>query len=729
MNTLLKNNNKIKMPFRCYFFLGLWFWAFSDSQAGAVPKDAETIKNRIVTELLATEVEDDVIENLISSQREDGTWPGINYEDLSRTAFEHRTHCGNMVAMSRAYASKGSKYRNNNKLRQAIGSALSHWVEKDYFCENWWHNQIGTPNDLVTVMLLAGKDMPQELVDKAQPIIGRAHLEASGARPSGDRIKIAGILAKNLLFLEDYGRFDEVIRVIEGEIKFSTERGMQHDYSFHHRVDRVNNTLSYGLGYADAFTEWAVYVTDTEYAFSDEKIHHLIDYYLDGICKHLVFGKYPDAGVKNRSVARVGALKPMGSDTPKKLLRTTDYRKDELEEIIKIREKGLENVTRSHSTFYWHSEHFTFQRPHFFTSVRMYSTRNHNMEVPYNSEGLKNHHRGDGTNHLSITGEEYYNIFPVMDYQKIPGATIMQKEALPDENQIQKLGLTDYSGAVTDGMYGAVAFDFVSPHDPLQAKKSWFFFDEEFVCLGAGIRSGSTNPVHTTLNQNLLEGNVTVSTKGEENTPSFGTHELKEVQWVHHGDVAYIFPHAPTVYLSNGPVTGNWTDISKQSRTPKEDVTMDVFKLWVDHGNRANGETYAYIVVPGVGVEEAKAYDQGNLEILSNTERIQAVKHKQLEITQAVFYGAGELDLGDGLLLFMDGPGQILLNHKGNSIQKITVADPSRNLARMHFRVNVPVKATEEGITALWNQQNGYSEITVDLPREVYAGKSVVIEF
>lgn len=61
------------------------------------------------------------------------------------------------------------------------------------------------------------------------------------------------------------------------------------------------------------------------------------------------------------------------------------------------------------------------------------------MEVPYNSEGLLNHHWGDGANHISRTGDEYYDVFPTFDYQKIPGATIMQKEVLPAPDQVQKL--------------------------------------------------------------------------------------------------------------------------------------------------------------------------------------------------------------------------------------------------------------------------------------------------
>ena len=39
-------------------------------------------------------------------------------------------------------------------------------------------------------MLLVGDKLPGELEAKTQPIFGRAHLDAPGARPSDDRIKI-----------------------------------------------------------------------------------------------------------------------------------------------------------------------------------------------------------------------------------------------------------------------------------------------------------------------------------------------------------------------------------------------------------------------------------------------------------------------------------------------------------------------------------------------------------
>jgi len=83
-------------------------------------------------------------------------------------------------------------------------------------------------------------------------------------------------------------------------MKFANgERGMQQDYSFHHRPDRVNNTISYGYTkFANTYGEWVSYVSGTKFQFSKEKINQLVDYYLDGVYKQLVYGVYEDVGVK-----------------------------------------------------------------------------------------------------------------------------------------------------------------------------------------------------------------------------------------------------------------------------------------------------------------------------------------------------------------------------------------------------------------------------------------------
>lgn len=713
--------------------------------------DFEVIKKRVIASLLEQNIHEKAIETMVNTIKPDGTWPQIDYEDVSREGFQHSEHAANMLAMARAYCKKGTEFYKSKKVKRAITLAFKNWVENDYICENWWHNEIGTPNNLVNLMLLIGDELPVELVEKGQPIIRRAHIDGPGARPGGDRIKIAGIQAKNMLFTGDSQTFSEVIKVIENEIKsvewigreygytfkrheggFSNRsadgRGIQYDNSFHHRIDGVNNTLSYGMGYAEAFIEWAVYTTGTDYAFSEEKIEKLVDYYLDGICKTAVFGKYPDPGKRNRSISRPGDLRPFNAKSVENLLKITNYRKAELQEIADIRNKGIK-PTLSHATFFWNSEHFTYQRPDWFTSVRMYSTRTHNMEVPYNSEGLLNHHRGDGANHISRTGDEYYDIFPVFDYQKIPGTTIMQKETLPDPDQVQKLGQTHFVGAVTDGTYGAAAFDFKSPHDPLIARKSWFFFDEEYVALGTGISSTQQLPVITTLNQCLLRGDVILSREGQQSVSPRGEKYYDNVDWVYHDGIGYLFPQKTSVGLTNDSVTGSWWNISKQTSTPRSPVTKDIFKLWIDHGKRPSDAAYAYIVVPATTFERMRQLGSGNhIDIIMNSPEIQAVRNKDLDITQAVFYKGGKITIDDNLQLSSDNQGVVMLKRKEGRITEISVSDPSRELGRFNLSVSEKIDKKGENFWTVWNVDQGTTHISIALPQDNYAGDSVTIQ-
>jgi chondroitin AC lyase len=704
----------------------------------AANPDIELIRKRIIAELMTPAVNEDYVRELIRTLRPDGTWPGIDYADTTRTAFEHTRHLAHLVQMSRAYKKKGSPLAGNKALKKALSSALDYWLAHDFICENWWNNEIGTPSDLTTVLLVMDRDLSKEQIEKTSAIAGRAHIHAWGARQSGDRIKIAGIQAKNALFKRDAEQFEMLMQVVEGELRFvpENERGLQYDYSFHHRDDRVNNTLSYGLGYADTFAEWADYVAGARYRFSETPLQLLVDYYLDGICKMMVFGKYPDPGATNRDISRPRNHHAAGVLTPERLLRVTTYRADELREIVKIR-RGEASPALSFGAFYWLTEHYVHQRPGYFASVRMFSTRVRNMEEPYNGEGLTNHHRGDGANYLSLRGDEYFPITPAYDWQKIPGATILQKPALPSENEIQKAGLTDFVGAATDGRYGVVGFDFVSPHDPVKARKAWFFFDDEYVCLGAGITSASRLPLVTTLNQSRLTGDVVAGRDHFETTLPRGEHVQPDAAggWLFHDNTGYIFPASARVMLSMQTQTGSWFKINRQTNSSREEIGMDVFKLWIDHGARADNAGYGYIVMPAATIEDVKkAAADPPVEILSNTSALQAVRHRRLNILQAVFYQNGEVTFtGDSIRLSVDSPAIVMLDAGETAvIRRLAVSDPTRKLGKIHLRINRKLNAAPTAggdVQAHWNVRENATEIAVALPQGGYAGKSVTVEF
>ena len=704
--------------------------------------DFELIKGRVVAQLMGPGANDESIAGLIEIMNKDGSFQGINYDDLSREAgFPHGRHTGNLVSMARAYNTRSSRYYKDKSIKSSIVMGLEFWVKHDFVGDNWHDNQITTPTNLVNLMLLIGNKLPADLVRKAQPMICRATMEEVpgvfyGARPGGDRIAIAAIVAKNFLFLNEKEAFDEVIQIIAGEIKFTTgERGMQHDYSFHHRHDRVNNTISYGYGkYANTFGEWSSYVAGTKYQFPVEKINQLVDYYLDGIYKHMVYGVFTDVAAHNRSIAGQRASTPAGTLEIERLLQSTGYRSDELKDILKLR-KGEKANIRSFAKFFWQTEHFVFQRPHFYTSVRMHSTRNATYEVPYNGPGTTTHHRADGANYLSLDGHEYDGIWPVYDWQKVSGTTIMQKPRNHVEKSyggnmpVQMEGLTDFVGGIDDGRYGAVSYDFKSPHDLLEARKSWFFFDKEYVCLGAGIKSNPDLPAFTTMNQAHLRGMVSGNQDGTTKVITQGRNNLDNVKWVHHDKVGYILPEPSTVYLSNTAQQGRWSDISATKSASRETVTQDVFLLGIDHGNRPRNASYQYIVVPGVTAEEVASASAGNrdIEVLSNTPHLQGVIHKGLGICQLAFYKAGEVKISEGFTVKMDSQGMAMLKMNGNRIAKLSVSDPSRKLTRVTLSVPGTYNKRGENFITLPDQAGNRTIIMVDLPTGVYAGSSTTI--
>ena len=145
---------------------------------------------------------------MVNTIKPDGTWSHIDYEDVSNEGFQHSEHTANMVTMARAYK-KGSAFI-KAKSKTGHHSGFQAWVENDYICKNWWHNEVGTPTNLVNLMLLIGDELPKDLVEKDNRS-SDAHIDGPGARPGGDRIKIAGIQAKNMLFTGDLQTFNEVI--------------------------------------------------------------------------------------------------------------------------------------------------------------------------------------------------------------------------------------------------------------------------------------------------------------------------------------------------------------------------------------------------------------------------------------------------------------------------------------------------------------------------------------
>lgn len=688
-------------------------------------KDLAQVKAQMIKETLNKDLNDSFTKVAMSTMKEDGSWSAIDYIDVSHTGFEHHLHIENLLGMSLSYSKKNSKFYRNRKLKKDINTSLKFWVKNDFVAANWWYNLVFLPRSFIDICLVMEKDINKDVFDKMKEIISRSNMDSPWARPSADRARIADVVGRYQILFGNEKEFEKIAPIIKSELKLSTgKRGLQIDNSFHHRVHRENNTVEYGTAYADTFVRWIAYLVNTKYTFSGEKIKLIVDFYLDGITKHAAFGKLSEPGSANRELSRKKETLVFSSKMLETIKKITNYRKSEIQEIIDLRKGKLYNTSLSFAKFYWQSEFFVFQRPNFYTSVRMFSIRNRNVELAHNNEGIMHHHKGDGANHLTVDGSEYFNIWPVYDWQKIPGTTVLQKPKMPSVNRLQKDGFTDFVGATTDGMYGTVGFNFISPHDGIRAKKSWFFFDEEYVCLGAGIASNNfSNSVNTTINQSFLNGNVVISNQKGEKIIEKGVHKLDSINWVHHNGIGYIFPEPTKISINNQMQRGKWSDINKQASSSTELVEKEVFKIWFDHGKRPQGENlwlypgkmgaievgYQYIVVPNV-VASSLQQHKNNITVLSNNSQIQAVKHEKLGITQIVFYKAAKVEIDTGITVELDSPGILILKSKNGKVEEISASDPSRKIGKLHITIS------------------GQDSISIELPKNDFAGDSVTVK-
>ncbi len=129
-------------------FTSLIFLLFSYSSPDKIQEtsstpDLEIIRKRIIDDLLEPSINEQKIQRLIQSINSDGSWPGINYNDTTKTGFQHSIHLENMLDLARAYKKQGTKFYQNAEVKKTVSSAIDFWIAHDFICENWWWNEMG----------------------------------------------------------------------------------------------------------------------------------------------------------------------------------------------------------------------------------------------------------------------------------------------------------------------------------------------------------------------------------------------------------------------------------------------------------------------------------------------------------------------------------------------------------------------------------------------------------
>jgi chondroitin AC lyase len=661
----------------------------------STPGDFEIIMERIHKDYQNTPntaTLDQNVKELLNSILPIGAWLDINYSDNSQTNWSPDTHLKRLGSLVKAYTRSSSIFFEDESLYDIIIQSMQYWtnLSPEPKSSNWWYKSISVPQEIGRILIsmrFSKKNINQQLeekmirwMDKSVPI------NTSPGKDGSNLTDICQHMIMRACLIQDSDLLSFAVSQSTNSIFITTGEGIQSDYSFRAHGPQLY-IYGYGREYLSGVRNIAVYTANTEYAIAPEKTAIISDFTRKGFIK-TARGAYSDFNAFGRGISRADATRTDVDLVEQIKSFDLEIHQDEYELAIKgMRgQVPLESSVNPDNTQFWRSDYTVHHRPKYLFSVNSVSSRTVKTEMG-NGENIKGHYLADGSNFIAVTGDEYYNIFPVWDWNKIPGITIPEDENYPQRPSWGfNYGKTAFVGGVSDGLYGVSTYQMNDYQTT--AKKSWFFFDDEVVALGSGVNSTSLQTLNTSVNQSHLKGPVITSINQQEQTLSSGVHQFNNnLDWVWHSKIGYIFPDHQNLKLSNQIQSGSWNAINKSQSS--ETINSEVFKLWIDHGKQPNNAKYAYIVVPGVeNPSEMADYDTQKIQILSNNDSIQAIRHLDLDIVQAVFHQAGTLLFGN-FELKVSHPCVLILKSIDNQSVKVTASDPTQllqNNLRIGFR-------------------------------------------
>ena len=615
-------------------------------------------------------------------QQDDGSWEDVDYYCTESAAnggvWEPYLALDRMQAMALAWANPNGEWYHDADMLQGVENAFTYWAsirdanpnEEDYegpWSTNWWENGNGVQLRFSRIGVVLKEELSQAAID----VILRK-LNVNGDTGSGQN---ALWCTQNALYraliAEDAAQFKKVVDenlAVNLRVGGLSDEAVQVDNTFHcHGYQLYTN--GYGKFLFRDMSFWIDTLAGTDFAMPQSVIDLMADYMLGGT-RWMIRGNLLEMadGYKGGSASDyIIPLQRMMKNDPK---NAAEYK------------KVLDSITGDSGTTYNGANGNNYM----WTSALMSQMREgYGVNVRMNNKGMKSSEwratwpntdfgnlifwTADGTASVMIDGDEYLSVYPTYDWRHVPGVTapfVLATHYGFDNDSNDCWG-------VSDGTYGATAYTFYK-HDGTN-KRTWgkvgyFFFDDEYVALGAGIGSQHDTAIHTTVNQTKA---ANVSVNGTE--VADGTDDVTyQADYVYNNKIGYVFPQQTEVHVSNlnhtdkkyPSVYGNgYSDGSEDWFGTTEENT---FSLWIDHGVQPQDASYAYIVVPNKTEEEIAAYSQSNqITIVANTETVQAVRHEGLKQTQINFYEAGTLEYDEGKTVSVDGPCSLIIDESGNT--------------------------------------------------------------
>lgn len=335
----------------------------------------------------------------------------------------------------------------------------------------------------------------------------------------------------------------------------------------------------------------------------------------------------------------------------------------------------------NYNKYFYKGDYMMHIRPNYSIFIRTSSKRTVRNEYG-NDENIKGYFLSDGSTCINVTGEEYYNIMPLWDWTKLPGTTAPYIDNVPlQEKAWSTYGTSEMCGGISDSRYGAVMYKYYDSWNNINTggSKGYFMFDKEVVCLGTGLNSDKQ--YQTNINQCYGKSDITVyrSDGGEREVYHNNTClNANNIKAIYHNNIGYYIPGQQDVYIRQSTKDGNWNEINKSEKDST--ITDCIFLVGIDHSVSDTGGvgSYMYTLVPGLSQSQFDNYlNSNNINVISNTEEVQAVENTEIGVIQVLFYSRASVQTRR-YVITASAPCCLMIQYMDNNKLSVYASEPTQ---------------------------------------------------
>ncbi|MFC3800860.1 polysaccharide lyase family 8 super-sandwich domain-containing protein [Cohnella sp. GCM10012308] len=671
--------------------------------------------------------------------------------------------------MALGYATKGTSMEGDPGYRDAIVSAME-WMYAQRYNEtiaeagNWWDWDIGAPIELTNIVILMYDDFTSAQRTNYMNAIEHFASASLYAYSGANRVWLSYLMAMRGMILEDGGRIAAGRDGLGDVFEYVTSGdGFYRDGSFVQHT-KFAYTGGYGKDMLKDIANLMYVLSGSSWAVTDSRKDNLFKWVYDGVEPLLYKGammdmsrgreisrnKFPDHVVGHdviQTLIRISQFAPLadrlairslvkyeiGADTYRSFYDDASINMILLARQIMNDAAVSARGELSLNHVFAGMDRIVHQQPGFGFAVSMSSKR----ILPYellNGENRKAWHTGEGMTYLynGDLGQFSEDFWPTVDPYRLPGTTAQAGT----QTQTASGQGGDVAGGASLGGYGVAAMRLTPYAQTLDAKKSWFMFDDEVVALGAGISASDGKVVETTVENRKLDaaGDNAFTVNGTAKSNALGWSEtMTGVNWAHlDGNVSgsgigYYFPTPATLKASRKANTGAWnalnTYVGFNDATP---ITRNYLNLWFDHGTNPTAGDYAYVLLPNRTASQVSAYATSpDIAVLENSQDAQGVQEAGLGV-KAVQFWKDQSKTVSGIT--SDKVASVVVKETASEIA-IAVADPSQlNTGTIQIGLSAPAACTIESDPGIVVQQTSPGiQFTVNVNGS--EGQSFVVSF